>query len=196
MFWNDDQGNPYGSIGKLKKALSEKNNNLLFAMNGGMYMEDQTPLGLYIEEGEIHKELNRTKNAYGNFYLQPNGVFSISKSGVAKIETTESFKMHHEIHYATQSGPMLLIDGEYHNKLKKGSTNLHIRNAVGILPDERVMFVMSKEPINFYDLATIFKQKGCRNALYLDGFVSRTYAPSENWKQLDGNFGVIIGEIQ
>jgi len=91
---------------------------------------------------------------------------------------------------------MLLIDGIYHQKLIKGSTNLHIRNGVGILPNGAVMFAMSKEKVNFYDLATLFKQNGCRNALYLDGFVSQTYLPSSDWVQLQGRFGVIIGEAK
>ena len=52
---------------------------------------------------------------------------------------------------------------------------------------------MSKEEINFYDFANYFKTLGCKNALYLDGFVSRTYLPGQNWIQKDGNFGVIIG---
>lgn len=42
-------------------------------------------------------------------------------------------------------------------------------------------------------LLNFSKKKGCKNALYLDGFVSRTYLPEKNWSQLDGNFGVIIG---
>ncbi len=91
---------------------------------------------------------------------------------------------------------MLLIKGAYHQKLKKGSSNLLIRNGVGILPNGNVLFAMSKEKVNFYDLATLFKQKGCKNALYLDGFVSRTYLPSSDWEQLDGNFGVMIGETE
>jgi len=32
--------------------------------------------------------------------------------------------------------------------------------------------------------------------LYLDGFVSRTYLPSQNWKQEGGSFGIIIAEIE
>jgi uncharacterized protein YigE (DUF2233 family) len=88
---------------------------------------------------------------------------------------------------------MLLIDGEIHPAFKKGSKNLNIRNGVGILPDNKVVFAMSKEEVNFYDFAEFFKSKGCKNALYLDGFVSRTYLPEEDWEQLDGNFGVIIG---
>ena len=90
---------------------------------------------------------------------------------------------------------MLLIDGHIHPKLTKGSSNLHIRNGVGVLPDGKLIFAMSKEKINFYDFATFFKNNGCQNALYLDGFVSRTYLPSKNWEQMDGNFGVIIAEI-
>ncbi len=55
---------------------------------------------------------------------------------------------------------------------------------------------MSKQKINFYDFANYFKQIGYENALYLDVFVSRTYLPSENWKQTDDNFGVIIAIVE
>ena len=55
---------------------------------------------------------------------------------------------------------------------------------------------MSKHEINFYNFAKYFKDIGCINALYLDGFVSRTYLPEKNWKQEDGNFGVIVGVSQ
>ena len=55
---------------------------------------------------------------------------------------------------------------------------------------------MSKKKINFYDFVSYFKQKGCKNALYLDGFVSKTYLPSKNWIQKQGKFGVIIGEVE
>ncbi|HXB14083.1 MAG TPA: phosphodiester glycosidase family protein, partial [Bacteroidia bacterium] len=74
-----------------------------------------------------------------------------------------------------------------------GSKNLNIRNGVGILPDGKVVFAMSKSEINFYDFAEYFKNLGCRNALYLDGFVSRAYLPEQNWIQTDGDFGVLIG---
>jgi hypothetical protein len=43
--------------------------------------------------------------------------------------------------------------------------------------------------------ASYFQKLGCKNALYLDGFVSRTYWPEGNWIQTDGNFGVIIGVL-
>ena len=89
---------------------------------------------------------------------------------------------------------MLVIDGEMHPKFNRNSSNKHIRNGVGILANGNLVFAISKEKINFYDFASYFQQKGCNDALYLDGFVSRMYLPSRDWKQTDGNFAVIIAE--
>ena len=196
LYWKDDSSKNFKSILQLKNWLESKKKNLLFATNGGMYMEDNSPLGLFIENGKTITKLNTASSATGNFYLMPNGIFYITLDKIAFISETADFvkiKKSHKISYATQSGPMLLIDGEMHPEFKEGSANLNIRNGVGILPDNKVIFAMSKEPINFYDFAMYFKKLGCKNALYLDGFVSRTYLPEKNWIQTDGNFGVIIG---
>jgi uncharacterized protein YigE (DUF2233 family) len=88
---------------------------------------------------------------------------------------------------------MLLVNGVIHKSFNENSKNLNIRNGVGILPNNTILFAMSKKEINFYDFAKFFKDKGCKNALYLDGFVSRTYCPEQKWMQNDGDFGVIIG---
>ena len=196
FYWKNNDGEIYGSIENLKNNLEASNLKLKFATNGGMYTKDQSPQGVYIQDGKILSPIEKNSSGYGNFYLQPNGVFYLTSESKAFIEKTADFKITPKIEYATQSGPMLLINGDYHTKLKKGSKNLHIRNGVGILPNGEVLFAISKEKTNFYDLATLFKQKGCLNALYLDGFVSRTYLPSKNFEQLDGNFGVVIGEIK
>ena len=42
------------------------------------------------------------------------------------------------------------------------------------------IFAMLKKEMNFYEFAEYFKKLGCKNALYLDGFVSRTYLPEKN----------------
>lgn len=193
MYLNHADGSNYKSIGALKAKLESTGKELIFAMNGGMYMEDLRPLGLYIENGEVLRPINLRTKASGNFYLQPNGVFYLTKEQKAEVVSSEHFALADNINYATQSGPMLLIDGEYHPAFNKGSSNLNIRNGVGILPNGNVLFAISKIPINFYDFASFFKERGCRNALYLDGFVSRAYLPSQEWTQVGGNFGVIIG---
>lgn len=39
-------------------------------MNGGMYMENSMPLGLYVENGKKIRKTNRVKKAFGNFYIE------------------------------------------------------------------------------------------------------------------------------
>lgn len=196
FYWKNAQGEIYGNAKNLKEQLQTKQQELIFCMNGGMYKKDQSPQGLYIENGVTLTPLDMQETGYGNFYLQPNGVFYITEENNPILCTTKTFKGTKNIKYATQSGPMLVIDGKLHKKLTKGSKNLHIRNGVGILPNGNLLFAMSKEKINFYDFATFFQENGCKNALYLDGFVSRTYLPEKNYEQVDGNFGVIFGEIK
>ncbi len=196
FYWKDKDGNSYVSFKNLKSKLDKENKQLIFAMNGGMYTKDWTPQGLYIENGIPMAKIDTLTSGYGNFYLQPNGIFYLTRDHTPIICTTAKFRSNADIKYATQSGPMLLIEGKIHSKFNKGSANVHIRNGVGILPNGNLLFAMSKEKINFYDFASYFKQNGCKNALYLDGFVSRTYLPSKNWEQLDGNFVVIIAETK
>lgn len=196
FYWKDANGENYLNLGCLKEDLSKNGQQLVFGMNGGMYLKDHSPQGLFIENGQTLSKLNTKTNNYGNFYLQPNGVFYLTKDHKGVVCSTQSFEPSEDILYANQSGPMLLIDGQIHSKFTKGSKNLHIRNGVGVLPNGSLLFAMSKKRINFYDFASYFKQHGCKNALYLDGFVSKTYLPSKEWEQLDGNLGVLIGEVQ
>lgn len=161
-------------------------------MNGGMFEPDHTPKGLYIENFKMLKPID-TLQGFGNFYLQPNGIFYLTQNNQPEISETKKYKHNTSIKYATQSGPMLLMDGKINPIFQKDSKNLNIRNGVGILPNGNIVFVMSKKEINFYSLAQLFEEMGCKNALYLDGYVSRTYLPEQNWIQTDGDFGVMIG---
>ncbi len=192
FYWKDAAGNKIKSIQQLKSKVELNGKILQFAMNGGMYTEDQSPLGLYIEEYKTIQSLN-TKSGNGNFYLKPNGVFYVLKNRNALVCRTEDFKQDANIRFATQSGPMLVIDGKIHPEFKIGSSHINIRNGVGLLSNGNVLFAISKEEINLYDFALFFKNEGCRNALYLDGFVSRMYCPEKKQNSLDGDFGVMIG---
>jgi uncharacterized protein YigE (DUF2233 family) len=192
LYWKDDKQENFKSIQNLKNWLNKKHKKLMFAMNAGMYKQDNSPQGLFIENKKLISPLDTTRGN-GNFYLKPNGVFYITIDNLPNICTTTNFIDNGKVKYATQSGPMLVIDGQIHSAFKEGSTNLNIRNGVGILPNNKIIFAMSKKEINFYGFAEYFKKLGCKNALYLDGFVSRTFLPEQNWTQTDGNFGVIIG---
>jgi uncharacterized protein YigE (DUF2233 family) len=192
FYWKDDSNRVLKSIASLQNWVATKNQILVFAMNGGMYKQDNSPQGLYIEKQQLLSPID-TASGEGNFYMKPNAVFYIDTSNKAFICNADSFLFSSSIKFATQSGPMLLQDGQMHYKFKDGSTRLNIRNGVGILPNNELVFVMSKNEINFYDFANYFKKLDCKNALYLDGFVSRTYLPEKKWLQTDGNFGVMIG---
>ncbi|MEA2029844.1 MAG: phosphodiester glycosidase family protein [Campylobacterota bacterium] len=196
FYSKDAQGQNYANFAKLKMALKQKNKELVFAMNGGMYLPDLSPQGLYTQEGKVLKKIEKKQEAFGNFYMQPNGIFYISKEGKAFVTTSKKFVYNKAINYATQSGSMLIIDGKLHHKFMPHSKNLHIRNGVGVLPNGDLLFAISKERINFYDFASFFKKQGCKNALYLDGFVSRIYLPQKKIMHDDGTFGVIIAEVR
>ncbi|MFN8286598.1 MAG: phosphodiester glycosidase family protein [Chitinophagales bacterium] len=191
FYHSKENGERFGSIASLQQWMKTQGMEMAFAMNGGMYMENHKPLGLFIEKGKSITPLNRKKGE-GNFYLQPNGVFYLTKNRVPVICPVSRFRNDSTIQYATQSGPMLVINSEINSVFKQGSANVYVRNGVGILPGKKLLFAISKEPVNFYDFALYFKNAGCINALYLDGFVSRAYIPNQNWLQTDGDFGVII----
>lgn len=191
LYWKNDQGNNYKSIQNLKNDMEAKNLALVFAMNAGMYKKDNSPQGLFIQHKKTVTAID-TGVGVGNFYMKPNGIFYITTNNSGVICNTKDF-VNNKVKFATQSGPLLICNGQIHPSFNKGSSNLNIRNGVGILPNNQILFAMSKSEINFYDFALYFKKMGCKNALYLDGFVSRTYLPEKQWLQLDGDFGVIIG---
>lgn len=193
FYWKNSIDVNYNNFENLKAELSILNKKLIFAMNGGMYKKDLSPQGLYVENGITLTPLDTITKGYGNFYLQPNGVFAITKNNKALIIKSTNFN-NDFIKFATQSGPLLIIEGIIHTKFNKGSKNVNIRNGVGILPNGDLIFAMSLQKVNFYEFATYFNSLGCKNALYLDGFVSKTFLPEKNQLEMDGNFGVIIAE--
>lgn len=192
FYWKDNDGTILKSINNLKNKTQRDKKKLRFAMNGGMFEPNNFPKGLYIENFNILKKID-TLAGKGNFYLKPNGIFYLTRNKDAEIIETKSFRNNPDIQYATQSGPLLLINGKVNPIFKKDSKNINIRNGVGILKNGNVIFIMSKIEVNFYNFASIFRELGCNKALYLDGFVSRTYCPEEKWVQKDGSFGVMIG---
>jgi uncharacterized protein YigE (DUF2233 family) len=192
LYWKDDKNEIIRNFQNLKSYVEKKGKRLTFAMNGGMFMEDYAPLGLFVQKQKTIKKLN-TASGSTNFYMKPNGVFYITLDHKAHICTTPAYVNDGRVNFATQSGPMLLIDGKINTEFTKGSKNINIRNGVGILPNNKVIFAISTDFVNFYDFAEYFKNMGCTNALYLDGAVSQMYLPEKNWEQMTGDFGVMIG---
>jgi len=194
IVWKDDDGNAIKSFDLLKQYLSNKNLALKFGMNAGIYLDHpmNQPLGLLIQGGKELVPLNVEKGDQTNFYLHPNGVFYLTKDDSAYICASANYEGGSNVFFATQSGPMLLIDGEIHPAFTQGSDNLNIRNGVGVLPDGKVVLAMSVKPVNFFDFATYFKSIGCENALYLDGAISQVCWPDSGIEANQADFGAFI----
>jgi len=151
-----------------------------FGMNAGMFDQTGEPIGLYVEDGKALRPLN-TRSGNGNFYMLPNGVFSQDRNGKLHIETTQAFVARHaKPRWATQSGPMLLIAGKLHPQVSDDGLSRNIRNGVCISGPSHAFFVISEDEVSFGKLARFFRDSlGCRDALYLDGFVSSLWLPAQ-----------------
>lgn len=185
----------YGSFTKLNAALADRGQTLGFAMNAGMYHRDLAPVGLYIEEG-IQASRIVTRDGPGNFGMLPNGVFCIDKT-FRVIESRSFAEGSPECRFATQSGPMLVIDGKLHPKLLPNSDSTYIRNGVGVSEDgSRAVFAISNDEVNFHAFARFFRDDlGLTNALYFDGNISRLYAPQLDRHDAGFPMGPIVGTV-
>ena len=176
LFNLDSNDIPLGSFSRLSDKLKAEGKVLSFAMNAGMYDQNLRPIGLFVEEGVEVKKLNR-RNGGGNFHLKPNGVFYIAGEKAGVMETEAYAKSGIKPDFATQSGPMLVINNKIHPKFSATGTSFKIRNGVCVEDDHIAIFAISNEPVGFYDFASLFKdQLGCKNALFLDGSISSLWS--------------------
>jgi uncharacterized protein YigE (DUF2233 family) len=184
MYWKTNEGKVIRTL----EHLAEQEPTLLFAMNGGMFQKDYSPAGLYIEKGKQLHALKKYNNPNVNFGIQPQGVFWV-RQGKAFITAVEKFTTK-EVDYATQSAPMLLINGEVNPQLPTGRELK--RNGVGILKNGKVLLAVSRGGVNFPEFAKWFQQQGCTTALFLDGSVSEAWRPGFF---TFGDFGIMIGVL-
>lgn len=193
LFWKQPNGEPYGSLKNIPQRDGTNNGQLVFATNGGMYRSDRSPLGLYVENGrELVRE--NTATGAGNFYIKPNGIFYVSGDSASILETRHFLKQRPLVDIATQSGPMLVINGAINTKFLPSSNSRKFRNGVGIQDSHRVVFAISNDTVTFNEFAKFFRDLlHCSNALYLDGTISSIYAPSIQRADYLWPLGPIIG---
>ena len=174
---------------------SRYGSGLVFAMNAGMFHESRTPVGLYIENGRTLKDAD-LKDGAGNFYMKPNGVFFVAGQSAGILETSRFLAEHRHVDFATQSGPMLVIDGAVHPKISPNGASRLIRNGVGIRNEHTAIFAISNDPVSFGRFAQLFRDRlDCANALYFDGVVSGLYAPALGREDHTPPLGPMVGAL-
>ncbi|TSD88086.1 hypothetical protein FFK22_013705 [Mycobacterium sp. KBS0706] len=191
LFWQDRDGRPYGSLYAFKRAMAAAGDPPLVAMNAGMYHPDLSPVGLFVSGG---RQLNPANEADGdgNFFMKPNGIFYTDGERAGILETGAYLRQAPAAGIATQSGPLLVIDGALHPLFSDDGPSRKTRNGIGLRDDHTVVFAISRDGVSFGSFARLFRDAlGCRNALYLDGSVSALSAPDG----LSVGWGIRVGPI-
>lgn len=197
LFYADEAGAPYLQFDRLANAMRAEDGELVFAMNGGMYHDDRRPVG-FLRTNEGDTASVNTNDGPGNFHMKPNGVFWIDE-GVAGVSESQAYlDAAIDPDFATQSGPMLVIDGEIHPSINADGTSRRRRNGVGVSEDgQTVYFAISDVAVTFHDFASLFRDRlDAPNALFLDGQVSRIYAPAIGRNEPGLDMGPIVGVVE
>jgi len=196
LFLTARDGAPLGTFDRLRGMVEDQGLRLVFAMNAGMYHPDRRPVGLYLEAGREVAPLVRAAGP-GNFGMRPNGVFCIREDGFSVTETLSFDASPPACRDASQSGPMLVIGGALHPRFLADATSRHIRNGVGVSADgQRAVFAISDAPVTFHEFARLFRDRlGTPDALYLDGRISRLYAPGLGRDDFGFPMGPMVGLV-
>jgi uncharacterized protein YigE (DUF2233 family) len=167
MFWRAPNGQPYRYLRALPGM--EKEGRMVFALNAGMYDVNSKPVGLYVERGQELVAAN-TSAGPGNFHVKPNGIFWV-KGGEAGVMETQAFlKAKLKPDFATQSGPMLVVNGRLNPRIANAFSSKKPRNGVCVRHGKEAIFAFSEEAVPFGDFARLFLGRlDCKNALFLDG---------------------------
>lgn len=184
IVWKDDAGKAFETIDRLREWGEKRQRRLLFATNAGIYDREYRPLGLTIADGEVLRPLNTARGGgKGNFGMQPNGVFYVDTQGRAGVVPTREWRERGiDARLATQSGPMLLVDGAINPAFIENSDSRKWRSGVCAPDPGQVVFAVSEVPVTFHAFARLFRDAlGCRDALYLDGTLSRIYTAQEGY---------------
>ncbi len=179
LLWKDEEGAPLLTFSRALDLLESRGDSVVALTNGGIFTRDYTPLGLYVEDGQMLVPRN-LHDGYGNFYLKPNGIFLTDSMHARIVESSAFDAASPAPSHALQSGPLLLVGDAIHPAFRPMSTSCRLRSGIGVDKEGRIHLAISNGAVNFYDFAMLFKQVlGCDDALYLDGTLSVLYAPSQ-----------------
>ncbi|WAT18438.1 phosphodiester glycosidase family protein [Aurantiacibacter sp. MUD11] len=191
----EESDKPYRSLEIYADEMGDRADVIALVMNGGMFDPEGQPIGYYVEDGLRLTVLNENDGP-GNFHMLPNGVFfGETPAGPWRVWDTRRFARDVEDrpHFATQSGPMLVIDGELHGRFAPDGSSRKTRNAVGVDLAGRAHFVISEAPVSFGKLARLYRDVlEIDNALFLDGSVSQMWDPPNGRLDTGPEIGPLI----
>lgn len=130
LYLNNSGGYAYQSFAAVRGELPACE-RMLFCMNAGMFHSNYQPVGLYVAQGKQISPLN-TDARFWQFSCSPM-VYLAWNAEQAWIGKTANYAGQNlQAAYATQSGPMLVINHQINPQFLPDATSKKIRNGVGI----------------------------------------------------------------
>jgi uncharacterized protein YigE (DUF2233 family) len=192
LFWKNADGTRIGNFEKLKQTVAASGERLIFSTNAGIFDGAFTPCGLYVQDGQELVPLNLNDGA-GNFYMKPNGVFLIDSRGAAIGESSAYPSRADKPELATQSGPLLVSNGQINPHFSADSNSRRIRSGIGVISFDHIVFVISRDRVTFHEFAAFFQAElHCGDALYLDGEISKFYPDPANTSDRPDDFAAMF----
>lgn len=145
---------------------SKVDRHLSFVVNGPLVNSHGTPVGGYVDNGIQIQSWIAPVVGGGNF-AQQNGIFGLKDDGNMILLPYQKWD-HTRLKWGFQNGRMLLLDGK--NLHNSQSTNRYFRSGIGFKKDNTLVVIVSRIPVTYWELANKFKEEGCTNAIYLDGY--------------------------
>ncbi|NWK53995.1 phosphodiester glycosidase family protein [Verrucomicrobiaceae bacterium N1E253] len=186
LAWLGSDGKPMRSFDRVQAHYEAKGEKVTFITNAGIFEPGGIPTGMHHQQFRSLRPLN-LRPGKGNFFLKPNGVLTVSKSG-ARIQSShalarlwshgrnsqEQAVWSQKTRLAVQSGPLLLEGGRIHPAFRRASTSALHRNGVGVNDQGLIFVITDKEGwVNLHGFSRFFLHLGCKDALFLDGDISQ-----------------------
>jgi uncharacterized protein YigE (DUF2233 family) len=176
-------------------TLEADGNEVVFATNGPIFGPGYTHLGLVARADEQLNPLN-TKKGFGNFYLQPNGVFFFERGKPILLTTADYLARNKNDNLAFQSGPILVLNRQINDQFTANSNSVAYRGGIGVGPDGKLHLAVTRDKVNLHTFAKYFRDEiGCHSVLYLDGAITGWFTQSDK-KNLDREYATVLAVVR
>ena len=121
LFFTGTDGKPYGSLSALACGAKGEGRKAYVRDERWHVQQDQSRRPLC--RGQPQAARGRHARRCNEFHMKPNGVFWIGDGVAGVTETSRYLANTPPARYATQSGPMLIVDGKIHPKIRPNGTS-------------------------------------------------------------------------
>lgn len=152
-----------------------------FAITAGSVDTLCNLLGFLVSNGVVKQKLNLGVGV-GNFYAFGNSVLVMSKANIGFV-APNSLIASTQYDFALQSGPTLVDKGKINSVFSNSSQNKYVRCGIGLSGSSsnlKLHFVLSNEPVSFYQISDLFLNKlRCTDAYLLESsFLASAHFPN------------------